>query len=127
MIHLVVPATAGLGLAGYAWWAVGLPGFSLASTVAVVGPGVAAVAVAAVRRPAWLPARSQEAPRRPGMAVWIATIAVLGVWQLAAYLQEPREAYPTLSSLANTALDPQPVRAAAFLGWLTVAALAARR
>lgn len=127
MIHLVVPGAAGLGLVGYAWWAVGLPGFSIASTVAVVGAGVAAVAVAALRRPGWLPERSQQAQRRSGMAVWIGTVAALVLSQIVAYMQEPRHDYPTLSSLANAALDPQPVRAAAFVGWLTVVVLAARR
>jgi hypothetical protein len=124
----LVPAAAGLGLVAYAWWAVGLPGFSMALTVAIVTPGVLAVALSALaqrRRPGH-PRRAPE-QRRPGMAVWVALVAAMAAWQLAAYLQHPRHDYPTLSSLANSALDPRPVRAAAFLAWLALAARLARR
>jgi hypothetical protein len=124
----LVPAVAGLGLAVYAWWAVGLSGFSMALTVAIVTPGVLAVALGALARPRWLGhPRRDPAQRCPGMAVWVALVATMAAWQLAAYLQHPRHDYPTLSSLANTALDPRPVRAAAFLAWLAIAAWLARR
>lgn len=124
----LVPAAAGLGLFTYAWWAVGLPGFSVALTVAIVTPGVLAVALSALawpRRPGHL--REEDEQRGSGIAIWVTLVAVMAAWQLAAYLQHPRHDYPTLSSLANTALDPRPVRAAAFLAWLALAALLARR
>ena len=44
-----------------------------------------------------------------------------GLWQLAAYLQHPRDEHPTLSSLANALLDSQPARAAAFVLWILAA------
>jgi hypothetical protein len=123
----LVPAAAGLGLAAYAWWAVGLPGFSIALTVAIVTPGILAVALGTLGKPRWLARRCHHPQRRPGMAVWVALVAAMATLQLAAYLQHPRHDYPTVSSLANTALDPRPVRAAAFLAWLVIAALLARR
>ena len=63
--------------------------------------------------------------RRAG--AWATLALAVGVWQLAAYLQHPRDDHPTLSSLANALLDSQPARAAAFALWLVGAAALGRR
>ena len=115
----------GMIVAGAAWWIVGLPPFSAAATVAVVGAGTAAVGVGVVTRPATRP------PPRPipgrWLAAWAALAVVAGGWQLAAYLQGPRDDHPTLSSLANVVLSTHMARAAAFVLWLAGAFALARR
>lgn len=107
----------------YSWSAAALAPFTTSATVAVVGGGVAAMLVAAA-----LP-RSRRAavptPGRPGL--WLVLVAATALWELAAYLQHPRHDHPTLSSLANAALEGRPVRAAALLAWLSLGIVFARR
>lgn len=106
----------------YAWWAVARPPFSATATAAVVLAGFAAMAWGALRRRA---GRTHvDAPRA---VAWAAVALAAGAWQLAAYLQHPREEHPTLSSLANALLDSQPARAVAFTLWLVAAAMLGRR
>ena len=52
--------------------------------------------------------------------------ALLG-WELLACSLSPRSDHPTLSSLADAALRPRPVEAAAFLVWLWLGWALARR
>lgn len=113
---------AALAVVAYAWWATGLRPFSWPALVAVEAAGIVAIAIGARRR---LPLEARPSER--SLMVWGALLAVLAGWELAAYLQSPREEYPTLSSLANVALEPRPVRAAAFVVWLAVAGMLARR
>jgi len=109
-------------LAVYAWWAVSLPPFSGRATAAVLlAGGVAMVAGA-----------SRPRRRRPEIAgrravPWVVLVTAGGVWQLAAYLQQPREDHPTLSSLANALLDSHAARAAAFVLWVVAAVQLSRR
>jgi hypothetical protein len=120
-IGVRVVGAVGVGL--LAWWVTGLEPFSAGATVAVLGSGAAAVAVGLRDRTA----RSVARPSRRAVAVWVALVAALAAWQLAAYRQSPRSEHPTLSSLTNAALDPRPVRALVFVAWLVVAAHLARR
>lgn len=108
----------------YGWWAVGLPPFSATATLAVVLAGIAAAALGTCRR-----RRRPVTPRRPvtSVAPWAVLAAVAAVWQLAAYLQHPRDDHPTLSSLTNAALGSQVARTAAFVAWLLTAKALARR
>ena len=110
-------------LLAYAWWAVGRPPFSSSATAAVVVAGIGAAIAGALRR--------HKRPRPPGDGQpawpWLVLLAAGGLWQLAAYLQHPREEHPTLSSLANGLLDSQPARALAFVLWLLGAVELARR
>jgi hypothetical protein len=109
-------------LVGYSWWAVSLPPFSATATAAVLFAGGAAMGWGAVT------SRTRRMPvdvRRAG--AWAALAVAVGSWQLAAYLQHPREDHPTLSSLANALLDSQPTRAAAFVLWLVAAVALGRR
>lgn len=108
--------------AAYGWWAVGLDPFSGAATAAVLAGGVAAMAWGA-RRPA---------PPRPAAGVraavpWVVLAAVAATWQLAAFVQHPRDDHPTLSSLTNALLDSHAARAVAFVAWLAAAAGLGRR
>ena len=106
----------------YGWWAVSLPAFSAEATAAVVGAGAAAM-LAGHR---W--GRRRPPPRRAaGAAWWAVVVAAAAAWQLAAYLQSPREDHPTLSSLANAVLDSHPARAAAFAVWIVAGVSLARR
>jgi hypothetical protein len=54
-------------------------------------------------------------------------LVALAAWELAAYLQHPRAAHPTLSSLANLVFDGHAVRAAAFALWMAAGYGMARR
>jgi hypothetical protein len=118
-----VPRAAALAAAGgYAWWAVARPPFSATATVAVLLAGGVAVAVGG---------RTRRSPRRApdlaGWGAWAVLAVTLVLWQLAAYLQQPRADHPTLSSLANALLDSHAARAAAFVLWLLGAVHLARR
>jgi hypothetical protein len=110
----------------YAWWAVARPPFSAAAAAAVVLPGVAAAGVAAT-------ARSRDrGHRRPppvaaGVRRWLGLAALAAVWQLAAYVQHPRHDHPTLSSLANAALESHTARTAGFVAWVAVTVALVRR
>ncbi|MGH9039019.1 MAG: hypothetical protein ACRDZ3_02190 [Acidimicrobiia bacterium] len=108
----------------FAWWATGLRPFTGVAYAVVVGSGVVAMAWGALRL----------RPRPPGpdwpagtLRRWVVLTGALAAWQLAAFVQHPRFDHPTLSSLANRVLEPQPVRALALAGWLVVAARLARR
>jgi hypothetical protein len=106
----------------YGWWALSLRPFSGEATVAVVASGVAAILLGS-RWP-----RRERAEGRPGGAGWwVALAAAAASWQLAAYLQSPRDEHPTLSSLANALLETHPARSAAFVVWIVGAILLARR
>jgi hypothetical protein len=109
-------------LVAYGWWATSLRPFSTAATVAVVGAGVVATV--------WGIAHSRVRTRpvsSVGSGGWVALAAILAAWQLAAYVQTPRSEHPTLSSIANAALEPHAVRAVACAGWLLVAVRLAAR
>jgi hypothetical protein len=108
----------------YAWWAVALAPFSGRATVAVVLAGAAAMAVGARERRRRLPL---DVGDLAWIGMWAGLAATAGAWQLAAYLQHPRAAHPTVSSLANEALDSHLLRAAAFVLWIAAARGLARR
>lgn len=119
------PAVHYLGAAGvfaYAWWATGRSPFTATATVAVVGSGLAAMAVGRARRP-----QDEARPARAGAVRWVVILAALAVWQTLAYVQHPRSEHPTLSSLTNAALESHTGRALAFTAWLAVGSRLARR
>lgn len=111
-----------MALLAYGWWAVGLPPFSGAATAAVLLAGGAAVVAGAC-----LPRRRRPAIDPRQVVPWAVLLAVGGAWQLAAYLQHPRDDHPTLSSLLNGLLDSHPARAAAFAVWVLATIGLARR
>lgn len=118
-----MPASVGgAALLLFAWWATGLRPFTGIAYAVVVGAGATAMAWGARRRRP--PARAWPAG---GLLGWAALALGLAAWQIAAFVQHPRTAHPTLSALANTALDPRPVRALALALWLVLAARLARR
>jgi hypothetical protein len=109
---------------GWSWFVAGLTPFAAGTTVAVLASGLGAVAVGA----RWW--AGPAAPPKVTLAAawpWLAVAGVLAVWQLVAFAQAPRDDHPTISSLTNAALDGRAVRAAAFAGWLLVAAWLGRR
>ena len=55
-----------------------------------------------------------------GLAVWAGLITVIGLFQLAQFQSNPRDVYPTLSSLASIAFAHWPVRAVAVAAWLAL-------
>ena len=109
-------------LVAYGWWATSLQPFSTAATIAVVGAGVIAIAWGATRR-----RRRDRTVVRRGLTGWLLLAVILGGWQLAAYVDEPRSEHPTLSSLTNGALDTHLAQAFACAAWLIAAAALARR
>lgn len=114
---LIGPAVA------FAWWATGLRPFTDPPLVTVPLSGLAAMALGA----RWLPPRTPAAATRRPLLLWGVLAISLAAWQLAAFLQQPREEHPTLSSLANALFENRPARAIAFLLWLAGAAALARR
>ena len=71
--------------------------------------------------------RSVPGARTRGVWLWAVLTAALAAWQLASWLQHPRDEHPTLSSLINAVLDTHLARTAAFVAWLAGAAWLARR
>ena len=126
---VALPAAVLVGalICGYAWWAVGRAPFSASATAAVVLPGAAVAASTALTRSRGGGAVRRSRPVPAGTARWAALAAVAAVWQLAAYVQAPRRDHPTLSSLANAALDSHGARAAAFVAWLAAVVALVRR
>ncbi len=113
---------AGLVGLAYGWWVVSLRPFSGWATAVVLATGVAAMAVGSRRRQ---PERRRLHVTRAW--AWVALAAAAVAWQLAAYLQHPREDHPTLSSLTNALLDSHPARAVAFVLWAALAVELGRR
>lgn len=117
----------GAGLAAYAWFAAGLAPFTAPALAAVVGGGLAAMVYGMRRLP---PRAGRPGPgtgTAAGLVAWVVLVVALAAWEVAAWAQHPRVDHPTLSSLANDALGPRPVRAAALAGWLVASARLARR
>ena len=117
-----VHAAGATGIFIYAWWATGRSPFTTTATLAVVGAGLAAMAVGQARRP-----QNESRPARAGALRWVVVLVALAVWQLLAYVQQPRSEHPTLSSLSNAALEHHTTRALAFTAWLVAGARLARR
>jgi hypothetical protein len=113
----------------YAWWVSGLAHFTLASTVAVLVPGVLVLVLGSRRRlGAAGPGPRAAAPLpRPGLVVWGVLVGAVLAVELVAYRSSPREMHPTLSSMADAALQPRPVAALAFLAWMALGWALARR
>ena len=122
--RVVVCVAAGGAVLVYAWWATGLRPFAATTALAVVGPGVVTMAFGHTRRTL----TTEHAPALAGtLAGWAVLFAALAAWQLQAYLQHPRTAHPTLSSLVNAALDTHVARTLAFTAWIAGAYRLARR
>ena len=107
----------------YAWWATGLRPFTWPSLLAVVTAGLLAILLGT----RWRKVSEARRDVLPGVWMWGLLCGLLAAWELAAYLQQPRAEHPTLSSLADQVLDGHPLRALAFLVWLTVGVDLARR
>jgi hypothetical protein len=69
------------------------------------------------------------ASREPvgGAWVWAALGGAVALWELQAFLQHPRSAHPTVSSLTNDLLQSHVSRAGAMLVWLAAGVWLARR
>ena len=117
-----VRAASAAGVFAYAWWATGRSPFTTTATLAVVGAGLAAMAVGLARQP-----QIESRPARAGAVRWVVSLVALALWQLSAYVQQPRSEHPTLSSLSNAALENHTGRALAFTAWLVAGARLARR
>jgi hypothetical protein len=119
-----VAALAVVVVLAWSWVVTGLAPFSATATVAVLATGLAAMAIGALGGRRRIPVRSVGLR---SAWPWLGVAAVLAAWQLAAFVQSPREDHPTISSLTNAALEGRPVRAVAFAGWAVAAAWLVRR
>lgn len=114
---------AATAVAAWAWWVAGLRPFTWPVLAVVGATGIAAMAMGARRR-----RPPDDGDFHHGWALaWGVLVLLLAGWELAAWVQQPRAAHPTLSSLAGPVLDWRPARAMAFLAWLAGAAELARR
>jgi hypothetical protein len=106
----------------YAWLATGLRPFTLPALVATLAGGLVAILVGGrLTAPAASPG-----PVR-GAWVWLALGSAVALWELQAFLQHPRSAHPTISSLTNNLMQNHVSRAGAMLAWLAVGVWLARR
>ena len=102
----------------YAWWATSLRPFTARSLWATIAGAAAAVAAGVWWFPPPRVARHRACPR--GTAVWAVLLVALCGWELASFLQHPRAAHPTLSSLANDVLAHHSTRTLAMVLWLAI-------
>ncbi|MFP3907810.1 MAG: hypothetical protein ACLFWR_12315 [Acidimicrobiales bacterium] len=115
--------TAIVGVVAYSVVVARIEPFTRPSEVAT-GLGIVAIAALAVRT-GWLrrgPIGPAPAPHgrhwNLAVGVWVLLIAAIGAFQLALFQSNPRETYPTLSSLASIAFAAWPARAAAIAAWI---------
>lgn len=120
--RLAVRTAAAVGLFAYGWWATGREPFTVVAAVAVLGAGLGAMVLGQRRR-----STLEVRPGLTGAGLWLVLLGALAAWQQLAYLQAPRSDHPTLSSLANAALDTHPARALALVAWLAGGYRLARR
>ena len=106
----------------YAWVTTGFRPFTLPALVATLGGGLVAIAFGQRVAP---PVASHGRVR--GAWVWATLGGAVAVWELQAFLQHPRAAHPTLSSLTNDLLQSHGARAGGMLVWLAVGVWLARR
>ena len=106
----------------YAWVTTGLRPFTLPALVATLAGGLVVI-LAGGRRTAPVPSRAPV----PGAWVWLALGGAAAVWELQAFLQHPRSAHPTISSLMNNVMHNHVSRAGAMLVWLAAGIWLARR
>ena len=76
---------------------------------------LAATSATALRTSPALPAIST-----PGLAGWAGLLAAIVAFQVANFVQSPRDTYPTVSSLINMVFDAHAVRAGGFAVWLAI-------
>jgi hypothetical protein len=107
----------------YSWIAAGARPFTTPENVLVAIPIAIGLIVGARRgsEPEQLTVTVPVGEER-GTAVWVALLAVLVGWELAALFSSPREAHPTLSSVADTIMSVHVGRAAMFAVWLAAGA-----
>ncbi len=118
----------------YSWGASGLAPSTLGIGVATGIPATLFLGVAAYCRPA-RPVSRHRSPTRSvgtgqasadgrrwsvaGAGTWVALVAAAVVWNLVAAAGVLGTPHPTLSSMAAVAMEHRPVRALAFLAWLS--------
>jgi hypothetical protein len=116
-------------LIAYGWWATGLRPFTAPALVVTLATGGVVLAVGARtgRRRSGVAEKPSTSAATEGLAVWGILALALAAWEVSAFVQLPRSAHPTLSSLANLAFESHPVRAAAFVLWMVAGYGMARR
>lgn len=107
---------------GYAWAVAGLRPFTLPALMATLAGGLVVIVVGGRLPP---PVTSREPAG--GAWVWLALAAAIAAWELQAFLQHPRSAHPTISSLTNNLMHNHFSRAGTMLVWLAVGLWLARR
>lgn len=112
MPHLAVAPVVG----AYAWWVAGLEHFTTPALVAVMAAASPVVGSAWWLRHRHPPGPTGGVASRP----WLVVLGALLVWEVAAFSGSPRSTHPTLSSIADAALGPRPLEAAAFVAWLAI-------
>ncbi|HEX3566768.1 MAG TPA: hypothetical protein VHU17_15475 [Acidimicrobiales bacterium] len=108
----------------YSWFAALTTPFTFRANVMTALPLIAALLAAFLFGHIVRARRTNErsAPRPTGRRLWPwwVSLGVVGAWELFCYLRLPRFDHPTFSSLYDSASRSQPLKAALFLGWLTL-------
>ena len=106
----------------YAWVATGLRPFTLPALVATLAGGLVVILVGGR-----LAAPVASCGPVRGAWGWLALGSAVALWELQAFLQHPRSAHPTISSLTNNLMQNHASRAGAMLVWLAAGVWLARR
>jgi hypothetical protein len=73
------------------------------------------------------PARRAPGTRPRGILLWATLAAAVIAWELVAYVQSPRDAHPTISSMIDALETHRPLRGLLFVGWIALGRELARR
>jgi hypothetical protein len=123
-IHVGVTSTRAQVIVGlvllmaFGWWDTAQPPFSVSGTIGVLVAGVALIGLARLWRHGM-----QTDDRSAGnekLWVWAVVIGAIVVWELITFLGHPREAHPTISSMADTVQAEHAVRWLFFGGWVAL-------
>ena len=108
----------------YSWVVAAFRPFTWPMNLAVALP-VVVLLVAVIA--SWDRSRVRPAPdpvnarsRRIAGAVWVGLVVLLTAWELAAFFSLPRQAHPTLSSIADDIMRTHPGRALMVALWLAL-------
>lgn len=120
-----------LGIGLYAGLASLSRPFSDAAAVAVAAAGAGVLVLAVLHRPVAGPPTTQPPVRRAALA-WATVLALVAVWDLVAWVQQPAynvasHDHPTISILLDPVTEPLVPRFAAWCCWLYVGVRLVRR
>jgi len=100
----------------FGWWVTAQPPFSVSGTIGVLVAGAALIGLAQLwRRSA---ERNGDSPEQARLWIWVIIVGAIVAWELISFVQHPRDAHPTLSSMTDPLQAEHAARWLFFGGWV---------